>query len=444
MKRPHVRRSRQQGAIIVMVALALVVMLGFLGLIVDLGRMFIIKTELQNATDACALAAARELTCSASAVGGTCPGTFLQNAQAAGIAVGNRNLVDLQSTNAALGSSNISFSTVLSGSGGSDSVYQTIAGGASPNSQYVMCSLPQTGIVMYFMRLLGFGPQTVNAMAVATLSPSITSCAIPLGVCEGQQPLPSSPPPSQSNGFYIPFGQWSTGLYAPGSNVTGSYNWVNFNPPSGGASVLNALLQGAGECNLPPVGTLVGAQGVKQSLSMAWNSRFGLYTSNLNPSNAQPDKTGIAYTVTSPPVSSASATPGANSTSWPCGHSAYGGQCPGATVPNFVTAQAQSLPYQSTDPMGLHNSYTNMLPSPLAGSRRIAVAPIIDCSALSGTNPQATPVQGYACVLMLNPITGPGGVRVEFEGLANTPGNACATSGLPGGTIGPMVPNLVQ
>jgi hypothetical protein len=441
MKWPHARRSSQQGAIIVMVALALVVMLGFLGLIVDLGRMFIIKTELQNATDACALAAARELTCSASAVGGTCPGTFLQNAEAAGIAVGNRNLVDLQSTNAALGPDNISFSTVLSGSGGSDSVYQTIAGGASPNSQYVMCSLPQTGIVMYFMRLLGFGPQTVNAMAVATLSPSVTSCAIPLGVCQG--------PNSQgaSNDYGLTVGQWLTGLYAPGGPNTGSYNWIDFTPPSGGANELYAMLTGTGECNLPPVGTLVGQQGQLTALSKYWNTRFGLYTSNLTPSSAQPDKTGIAYT--------ASSTSGANSFTWPCAFNAYGGNASTcvdaagdkATASNFVTSQAPSLPYQPSNPMGLGNNYANMLPSPLAGNRRIAVAPIIDCSLLTGSNPQSTPVQGYACVLMLNPITdknGAGAVSVEFEGLSNTPGNPCATTGLPGGSFGPMVPTLVQ
>lgn len=449
MKHPSPSPRSQQGAVIVLVALAIVMLLGFAGLIVDLGRMFVIKTELQNATDACALAAARELTCDPSALGGgNCPASFLQSAQDAGIAVGNRNTVNLQSAYAAFTADDIKFSTVLS-NGGSDSVYQTIAGGADPNSKYVMCSLPQTGITMTFMRLLGFGSQTVNAMAVATLAPSVTSCAIPLGVCEG--------PNSQgaSNNFDIPTGQWSTGLYQPGSQVTGSYNWIDFPNADGtvptGSNYLSNLIAGTGQCNLPPAGsTIYDSQGQQTNLTKAWNSRFGLYAAGFTASVNAPDRTGIAYTNAS--------TPNETSISWPCGSNAYGGnpaQCTDASgntanVPNFIQAQAQNLPYQwPPNPMGLTPSYSNSSSSVLAAvgtNRRLAVAPIVDCSQLAGTSKKTT-VLGWACVLMLNPISPTGGagqVSVEYEGLANTPGNACATSGLPGGSIGPLVPSLVQ
>jgi hypothetical protein len=55
------------------------------------------------------------------------------------------------------------------------------------------------------------------------------------------------------------------------------------------------------------------------------------------------------------------------------------------------------------------------------------------------------PLEGYACVLLLHPIGSPGDVvRMEYVGQANDPASPCASSGLAGGTIGPLVPVLVQ
>lgn len=438
---------RQGGSVIVLVALAIVVMLGMVGLIVDLGHMFVIKTELQNAADACALAAARELTCNPASAG-TCPSSVLSAAQNAGITVGQRNLVDYQSQNVTITPDDVRFSTVLSGAGGDDSVYRSIAAGADPNSRYVMCTIPRSGIAMSFMQVLGFGAQTVSALAVATLAPSITSCAIPIGLCQ------QGANPSASNDFGMTVGHWYGGLYGSGSGGTGSYNWINFNPQgptSGchgtGAAVLSCLLSGRGQCSLPAIGTQVGAQGVDQSVSTAWNSRFGVYkngSGNPQLATAIPDRSGISYTSAS--------SPGAAAVTWPSGVDAYGGTAgAGSTTDNLVTARSKNETYQyASDPMKLGPSYTNrpttsaQLQADGSVTRRVAISPIVNCAALAGSNPQTVPVLGYGCVLMLHPITSPSGVEIEFLGLANTPGNACATSGLPGGSAGPQVPTLVQ
>jgi hypothetical protein len=46
---------------------------------------------------------------------------------------------------------------------------------------------------------------------------------------------------------------------------------------------------------------------------------------------------------------------------------------------------------------------------------------------------------------MLHPIGAPGDVvSMEYVGLASDPGSPCATSGLGGGTFGPLVPVLTQ
>jgi Flp pilus assembly protein TadG len=53
MKR-HV--ERQRGAILVMTVLFLVILLGFAALALDLGRLYVLRTEMQNAADAAGVA----------------------------------------------------------------------------------------------------------------------------------------------------------------------------------------------------------------------------------------------------------------------------------------------------------------------------------------------------------------------------------------------------
>src|SRR5258708_28305856 len=55
------RRQRERGFSLVVLSLGLTVMLGMLGLAFDLGRMFIVKNELQTFVDASAIAACRTM-----------------------------------------------------------------------------------------------------------------------------------------------------------------------------------------------------------------------------------------------------------------------------------------------------------------------------------------------------------------------------------------------
>ena len=55
------RKKHQEGAFLVMIILMLVVLLGFAALVIDVGRLLILRTEMQHAVDAAALAAAVEL-----------------------------------------------------------------------------------------------------------------------------------------------------------------------------------------------------------------------------------------------------------------------------------------------------------------------------------------------------------------------------------------------
>lgn len=52
---------RQRGVVMIVLGVMLVVLIGFAGLAIDLGRTYLVRTELQNAADAAALAGAKQL-----------------------------------------------------------------------------------------------------------------------------------------------------------------------------------------------------------------------------------------------------------------------------------------------------------------------------------------------------------------------------------------------
>lgn len=418
--------KRQKGAVAIIAALSLPVLIGFAGLALDLGRLYVEKTELQNATDACALAASRELTCDPAA--GPCAASFLVNAENSGLTVARLNKADFQSANlsdAQITASDIKFSTTFT----PNSSYLSRTAGANPASKYVMCTAHQTGIVPWFMKVLGAGDQTVSAQAVATLAPAQANCAIPMGMCK----LDASPVGNPFAGLTV--GQWVTSRLS--ESATGSFDWIDFTPPSGGASELADLLTGTGACSVPPPPTPVGEQGKITSLAKAWNTRFGLYKGSYSITTSSPDYTGESYTPAS----------------WPSKSNAYAGSYVGAgtAIPNFITARTQHLPYQAND--GLNINMGGVTTTTSAGhlnsgaDRRLATVPLVDCAAWKASNPQTVPILGYACVLMLHPIDNDGDeVWLEYRGKSTDPASPCATSGSVGGpgSIGPLVPSLVQ
>lgn len=425
--RPRAARQRQKGGVLILVGLALSALIGFLGIVVDLGRLFITKTELQSAMDACALAASAELK------PGVVPPDPLSIARAvsAGTTAGTRNRADFQSAAVALSAADIYFSDRLSDNSTTFPFGYVPSGAADPaTARFVLCARSLNGIATWFMQVLeGFlglasTANSVGAWATATLQPAQTSCALPIGVCM----LPGATPSDPFAGMVV--GQWlSSKLTAA---ATGSFSWVDFSPETGGgASELANMIKGSGQCDLPPVGTPVGQQGNIESLDKAWNTRFGLYKGADNSSTATPDYSGYGYTPTN----------------WPSQFNAFGG---GAGVDlNYQTARGSNLTYQGTPGQG-YRSTTSLDLAGNGADRRIAVVPIVDCAAWAASNPQTQPVLAYACVLMLHPMTHfsdplyVDDVWLEYRGPANDPTTPCSTAGMAGGTTGPLVPVLVH
>src|SRR5688572_4400266 len=55
------RRSGERGSVMIMTAISMVFLLLLVGLCIDVSRIYMVRAELQNAADAAALTAAREL-----------------------------------------------------------------------------------------------------------------------------------------------------------------------------------------------------------------------------------------------------------------------------------------------------------------------------------------------------------------------------------------------
>lgn len=421
------RFQRQRGAVAVIVGLSIVALIGFVGLALDLGKLFITKTELQNGADACALAASRELT--------GANDSQLAIAEAAGITTGALNRVIFQTETVALKvNDSVTFSKEYDGPYLKKN--NSIAPADARSMKYVRCTVSRAEIPNWFIQVLNvmpgihIGNQTVSATATASLASAQTNCAIPIGLCHVD---PDGNPLAEK-----PKGTWLEGAIGPAGSdgLTGNFKWIDFTPPAGGANELAAILKGAGACNIPSIGAEVGQPGNVASLADDWNSRFGIYKGGTKPppeaGGAVPDFTGFAYTDAE--------------SSWPAKFDAYA---------NFVAKRTSNAAYQGNaltllDTQGTIKDATFL--SANGADRRLAIVPVVDCNDfVSGST---APVQSWACILMLHPInnsasgSGTGATRmyVEYRGPSSDYDSPCATLGLPGSedSAGPMVPVLVQ
>lgn len=416
-------RARQRGAVAIIVAIALVMLVGFLGLALDLGKLYVAKSELQNGADACALAAARDLT-------GATPLTV---SEAAGITAGLRNMALFQSESVQLvANQSVTYSDALADPFlDKNSVSYPLA-----SIKYVKCSVSRAGIANWFAQVLNFlpgvsiGPTTVASFAVATTGSAQTTCAIPVFVCK---PSTISPPQSPYT-----TGQWLVTKLDSSNKGTyggGNFGWADLGGGNS-ASQIAKQLDGAGQCNLPAQGTLIGSAGNKASLADDWNSRFGIVKGSKV--LGVTDFTGFTY----------------NDTTWTAKSSAYDGSSvdtSGKTQPNFLAARKAYRAYQGDSVTGL-STQGNAAPAASYQSgadRRLVLAPIVDCSGFANPGNHSAPVISWACLLMIEPMQTGGNidsVRLEYRGDSSAPGSPCATQGIPGaGTgVGPLVPVLVQ
>lgn len=409
-------RRRERGIYTIMTALMLIALLGFVGLAIDSSRQQSVRVELQNAADACALAAAMEMNGMLDA---------LTRATLAGQYVGGvRNNKQFQNEPAAILNTDITFSDKM------DGPFMT-ATSTTAAIRYVRCTVRQTGFVNVFMSVLGIGQSDLEASAVASMQASRNTCSAPIAVCGDRQELTSFGL-SPTNVIY------NKTVGDPGQNQKGDLYPADFSTCTKAESSLELLMKKNGVCNVTTkTDSCAVKKGEANAFNQAWNTRFGvLHADEAIKKDWVPDLTGYAY----PP-------PRVNGIFQ---HDSLEFD----PVIDYQTSKAPGrAPFQRNFPGGYPNILTrDELLKLGAPNRRLVVFPITDC-----TGATEKKVIGWACGLMLNPANSKAGdeyekMRVQFLGLANKmdstnpTGLRCVTAGIPGGAdaTGPLVPTLIQ
>jgi len=441
-------RTKQQGAVALTFAVLLVFVLGFMGLALDFGHAFVVKTELQTAMDACALSAAQELDGQTDSI---------TRATNAGISAGNINRVNLQSPGWSgqqkLGATDLSFF---------DSAHGSTTDGKA--ARYVRCDHVQTGtrapllgmLKLQFPSSASAATIDVRAFAEATTTPAQSTCPLPLALVAKNLTKPS---------YGFERGEWVTLITSQSSTPGGQIGWANLTGGKGASSLADQLI---GYCGSKAADPLInGKPGTVASLADYWNTRFGIYQGNkladVTPATLttyQPDFTGYGFT----------------SKNWNA-KDKNGNTCCAYDNNAYVkdsNANHHSFKYHrlafstclgtassSTDVqadcgvlMGFSKLVTGQYVAVSGGTsgalyqygtnRRVAPVPVVGAP-LTNTS---TNIIDFACMLMLQPLQSQADktaeVYLEFLGSAADPESPCKANGLPGGTTGPLVPVLVR
>ncbi|MGN6387967.1 MAG: pilus assembly protein TadG-related protein, partial [Burkholderiaceae bacterium] len=401
-------------------------LLGFMGIALDLGHLFVVKTELQTAMDSCALAAAQELDVAS---------TALTRARNAGTTAGNLNRVNFQSADwsgkGTVTAADITFR---------DANFNVTTDPAA--AKYAQCAHTQSGVQMWLLHLMSFAAnagatysstQDLSATASATRVNAQTACPIPVAL------IPKAGGTAPNFGFQV--GEWVT-VFGTRLPKSGELGWYNLDGTTRASSTRDELAEG-GSCGTR-IGDTLTTPGVQTTVDIEWNRRFGIYKNNDDPSQHHPDFSGYAYTSTNwknaVPQNAFSGTPAAGSD---------------PTAANFQTKRVAFASYDDTGSdiqdgsrivfgsKNQLNSFKSVATPGTGGqhqqygyNRRVVTIPVLDGS---------SKVMSFACMFMLDPLSGPqGDAHMEFLGNAGSLSSPCTTNGLPGGSAGPLVPVLVR
>lgn len=425
----RLQRRRQQGVVAILVGMTIVVMVAMVGLAIDLGQLYIAKSELQNSADACALAGVGVLAKKKGAA------DALDSAASAATLVAASHKVVFQDNTVGGTNGVIAVEFAKDSASGPYASKGSYSPADIPAIKHVRCLASQSAIKTYFIQVLNvlpgisIGDQFVSATAVAKMVPSQLTCALPAAICQGEVPAK---------------GEWMRGVIDKNGELVdspesaglpqSSVKWVDFDGSAGGASEVSGLITGNGECTLPVEGTSLKESGVKSSVANAYNSRFGVYQGGIKPEESTPDFVGYAYTWDS----------------WTSHKDAYKDYLANQLAINRAFQGSGLAPdgiSGPTDTYDVKGTIKDAAYLKLNGQqRRMMTAPVVDCTSTTGS----MPLKSWACVFMLNPISNnPSGsmnMWLEYLGPANDPDSPCASNGLPGSasSAGPFVPALVR
>ncbi|WP_095054261.1 Tad domain-containing protein [Pseudomonas sp. Irchel s3b2] len=389
---------RQEGAVSVLMVMALAAMAMMAALALDGGHMLLNKTRLQNAVDAAALSGAKTLSQvagginSASATQAAALNTLTQNANA----TGNNELATAVAGNPS------AFAAVEL----SSSVYGPFSFPGPSDAKYVRVSVPGyslTGFFWNFAQSLGvLGNKTVAAIATAGPSPTSPCDLAPLMVCGDETQY--DPDAGMFWGFQ--FGDLQVLKSAAGnSSPIGPGNFQLLDFGSGGSTVRDDLAGGGEVCR--NVGDNVQtAPGNKVGpASQGLNTRFGIYNGPVSASDYPPD---LVTTSSNPSITY-------NDSVSPA-QTQYQGQ-PVTSSDGNLTAGSNAI-YD-------YNDWRASVAACVAGSgsgcesngvfeRRMLKIVVGNCTGKQGGS-TSVPVLGFGCYFVVQPMNG-GGTEAQIFG----------------------------
>ena len=469
--RPVARKQR--GAYTAAFAVMVIFLLGFVGLALDSGRLFVAKTELQNAADACALAAAGTFS------------TLVNNdqialASATGVTMATSHKYQMQG--AAIPAGNVTVGYSYNQTGPFD-----VAGSFTPSTTntsppYVKCTVSDPAINPIFVKVWNLfqansvGQSSARAVAVATLIPGGSACGLPIAICANS----TLNPPSGGNAT------WLRMVNEPGTGAQGWYNWVNFFngttklcDVNGSTPCTRTFVSGPGMCQ-SSYATHVGSNnGVISNLQSYFNTRFGLYksspASNYDPDIEKPDYSGVIFNAATfigkdvyPAYKQmlSGGTAGVQvvtSTTY----DPTKDHCKATTLGAATPADCKTLfGNQTVDPsyLQIKKDTSKYDRKETAGSRRMVIMPVVACDGTGRLNPDPGPILWWACGLVTTPfITADNTLLgnwakktsgsynysffpyVEYRGRADSPSAGCINlTGSPSSSSLTRIPGLVQ
>lgn len=283
------RRSgkRQRGSVLLLVTFSLIVLFGLAALVLDVGRMYIIKNQLQNAADAGALRGAK-------ALDGSAGGLTLAEHKAREAALANE--FKLVATPLENGDIDVYFSAVPFPASWASA--DAACRGAPTNCFFVQVHTRASGIASFFAGIIGVDTNAARALAVAG---RYTVDVLPLAACAIDLPNCPDVTPSGTCGY-------TKGLTYKVSEVNpigpGTLYWIDpeATTPTCNITSANAMrpyvCQGKVSAGVKMSPTVYTNTGISSGpLLGALDSRFGDYppASQCSPDTAQPDTNIMQY-----------------------------------------------------------------------------------------------------------------------------------------------------
>lgn len=278
---------RQRGSVLLVVTFSLIVLFGLAALVLDVGRMYIIKNQLQNAADAGALRGAKVLNGTASALA-----TAESKAREAAL-TNEFKLVANPLTN---GEIDVYFSATPFPASWTSA--DAACRGAPANCFFVRVDTRASGIASFFAGIIGVDTNAAKALAVAG---RYTVDVLPLAACAIDIPNCPDVTPSGTCGY-------TKGLSYKVSEVNpigpGTLYWIDPEATTPTCTITSAnamrpyVCQGKVSAGVKLSPTVYTNTGISSGpLLGALDSRFGDYppASQCSPDTAPPDTNIMQY-----------------------------------------------------------------------------------------------------------------------------------------------------